>query len=106
MKLSQNEILFQIRQILSLVAPDARVWLYGSRARGEAREDSDWDILILMDKERVSNDDFDQVAFPLIDFGWTVGEIISPKIYTQTEWSKRYFTPFYKNVEQDGIRLQ
>ncbi|MCR4826365.1 MAG: nucleotidyltransferase domain-containing protein, partial [Bacteroidales bacterium] len=29
------------------VNPNAEVWLYGSRARGTAREDSDWDVLVL-----------------------------------------------------------
>ena len=29
----------------------SQVWLYGSRARGEAHKDSDWDVLILLDKD-------------------------------------------------------
>lgn len=31
------------------VEPDARVILYGSRARGEARRWSDWDLLVVVD---------------------------------------------------------
>ena len=33
------------------------------------------------------------------------GGQISPIIYTKNEWNKYSFTPFYKNVEQDGIVL-
>lgn len=79
--------------------------LYGSQARGDAREDSDWDILILVDKARVGNLDFDEVAFPLIELGWKLSVDINPLIYTFADWQKRYFTPFYKNVEQDAIDL-
>lgn len=32
---------------------DSRVWLYGSRARGEAHSHSDWDVLILVDKANI-----------------------------------------------------
>ena len=28
----------------------ASLWLYGSHARGTAHEDSDWDLLILLDE--------------------------------------------------------
>ena len=105
MKANKEEILNRIRMTLRTVAPDARVVLYGSRARGDAREDSDWDILILLDKERVKNEDFDEIAFPIIELGWSLGEIFSPRLYALKEWVKRSFTPFYKNVEQDGIVL-
>lgn len=105
MRMREEKILEQIRTTLRVVAPDAKAMLFGSRARGDAREDSDWDILILIDKERVGNEDFDKIAYPLIEFGWSVGEAINPKLYTMKEWLKRHFTPFYKNVEHDGIVL-
>lgn len=39
--------------------PD-QVWLFGSRARGEARESSDWDILIVVPDD-VEEDELDVV---------------------------------------------
>ena len=39
------------------------------------------------------------------ELGWSLGEIFSPRLYALKEWMKRSFTPFYKNVEQDGIVL-
>ena len=79
--------------------------LYGSRARNEATEDSDWDLLILLDKPKIENGDYDNVLYPFAALSWDVGEQISPIIYTKNEWNKYSFTPFYKNVEQDGIVL-
>lgn len=49
-----NEILQSIKGTLQTVIPvDGRVLLFGSQALGEVRADSDWDILILLNKERV-----------------------------------------------------
>lgn len=82
-----------------------RMLLFGSQARGDAHEDSDWDILILLDKEKIEFDDFDIVAYPFVEMGWKMGIAINPLLYTYSDWGKRKFTPFYKNVEQDGIEL-
>lgn len=42
------------------VAPTAkRVLLFGSRARGDEHEDSDWDVLVLLDKDRIRLEDKD-----------------------------------------------
>ncbi len=30
------------------------IYLFGSRARGDERPDSDWDVLVLVDREKVS----------------------------------------------------
>ena len=80
-------------------------FLFGSQARGDVHDESDWDILILLDKEKITSADFDTYAYPLIDLGWQFGEYFSTKLYTFTEWMKRKGTPFFKNVELDGIEL-
>lgn len=79
----------------------SHVWLYGSRARGTAKPDSDWDILVLLDKTAIDNDDFNKYSYPLIEYGWQFGEDISPQIYTLSEWNEMRITPYYQNVERD-----
>ena len=79
----------------------ARAILFGSRARGDARTDSDWDILILLDKDRVTSEDMDTISYPIREFGWEIDEMLNPIMYTNQEWEAKSFTPFYKNVEHD-----
>ena len=83
----------------------SRVILFGSQARGDANKESDWDILILMDKPQISNEDFDNCAYPLVELGWKNNEQVSPIMYTFSEWEKRRPTSFYHNVETEGIDL-
>ena len=78
--------------------------LYGSRARGDNRPDSDWDLLILLDKPKLSSQDYDY-AYPFREFGWDIGEEISPHIYTKKQWGEWTFLPYHKNVERDKIVL-
>lgn len=104
--MQRKEVIHSIREKAVQVVPSGtRVILFGSQARGDAHEGSDWDVLILMDKARVYNEDFDEVAFPFVELGWEIGEVINPLLYTFSDWQKRHFTPFYKNVEQEGIEL-
>lgn len=81
------------------------VILYGSRARGDMREDSDWDILVLLDKDKVSLDDIDNIGYPIRELGWEIGEDINPVLYTKNEWAGYKYTPFYKNVKEEGIKI-
>ncbi|MCS2893170.1 nucleotidyltransferase domain-containing protein [Parabacteroides faecis] len=103
MEKSKEYVLSKIKETLHQVAPDAKAILFGSRARNEARPDSDWDILILVDKPKLDTDDFDRISYPLYELGWKINEMISPILYTFKEWEKRSFTIFHKNVEEEGV---
>lgn len=87
------------------VPADGQIWLYGSRARGDAREDSDWDLLILLNKPKLEAKDYD-ITYPFRELGWDIGEEISPHIYTQRQWDEWTFLPYRKNVERDKYVLQ
>ncbi len=95
-----------IRKAKEILPSGSRLVLYGSRARGDFREDSDWDLHITIDgPEKLSWDLYDTYAWPFSDIGLLFDEIVSPRIYSHIGWRKRSFLPFYKNVEHDAIVL-
>ena len=101
-----KRVLESIRELLAqILPPNETAKLYGSQARGDARRDSDWDVLIVMDKDKLLPDDYDTIVYPLTKLGWELGVEINPVMYTKNEWEKSKMTPFYHNVEQDAIAL-
>ena len=99
-------VLESIREVAqNTLPPNGNLILYGSRARGDARKDSDWDLLVILDKNAIDSDDYDKVSYPYTELGWSLGEMIIPVLYTKKEWEASSFTPFYKNVVKEGIRI-
>ena len=104
--MSDASTLHTIQAMGKQILPEgSNLWLYGSRARGDNRPDSDWDLLVLVDKDKQQLQDFDAYAYPFVEMGWNSGAEINPMLYTRKEWQQRYFTPFYKNVERDKMVL-
>lgn len=107
MTVEEQRIIQKIRETGRKVIPEGgQVWLYGSHARGEARDDSDWDLLILLRQPSITTQDENDIAYPFVVEGWKNDAAVSPQIYTFDEWAARSFTPYYQNVEQDKIRIQ
>jgi predicted nucleotidyltransferase len=95
----------RIRKSVNALDPKAEILLYGSRARGDARPDSDWDLLILTDypvdltvEEKFRNQ--------LYDLELESGEAISVFVYSKHEWmTQQRVTPFFHNVTEEGVKL-
>jgi len=93
-----------IRKAMHHLFPDAEVWLFGSEARGDARPDSDVDLLILLDKEHISIEDEMQISDPLYKIELETGVSINPFILSKKLWGK-IITPFYENVMRERLAL-
>lgn len=76
----RTEIVDMIRSILHKVAPNAQIILYGSEAHGEARPDSDIDLLILVDEPQLTPEYEQEIIRPLYELEVKSGVIISPRL--------------------------
>lgn len=104
--MNDQQKITSIRNVVRRIAPPRSIAiLYGSRARGTARCDSDWDILWILDKDTLTQADYDAIGYPLVLLGCEMEAEINPILYTTTEWQNNQSTPFYENVISDGINL-
>ena len=102
-----NSIVYKFLQDLKRILGEklAKVIVYGSYARGDYRDNSDVDIMILVkmsDEEirTVKNDIYD-LAF---DVEMSTGIELSPVIKNEEQYEYWVDTlPFYRNVRDEGI---
>ena len=106
LKMDQNLIRDRIKKTIHEKDPQAEAYLFGSRARGDFRPDSDWDIIILVDANKITNEIEDKFRDDLYDIEIESGQIISTFIYPKDYWrSTLIYSPLYKNVNREGILL-
>lgn len=104
--MKRTAVVEQIKEILRRIAPTAQTIMYGSEARGEARADSDIDLLILVDGEKMTLAQEEEITLPLYELELKTGVTISPMVMLKKLWENRPFkTPFYINVMNEGIIL-
>ena len=104
--MNREKLLEQIRRAVREVEPGAEIILYGSRSRGDAIAESDWDFLVLVDGP-LSDDRTDRIRHRLYEVEWDSGEVISSIVRNREEWHSSIYQamPFHKRVQQEGIRL-
>lgn len=84
----------------------AQVILFGSKARGTDNVESDWDVLVLLDKPNVTFKDEQKIRHRLYDIELEIEEPISTFVYSLSDWNTRHsVTPLFKNVQAEGVVL-
>jgi uncharacterized protein len=102
----RDELLEQVKQTVHEIEPNAEIILYGSRARGDAHSESDWDFLILLDGA-VDDARTDAIRHRLYDIEWDCGEVLSTIVRSRQEWDTplHQMTPFSKVIREQGILI-
>lgn len=103
----RDNIINKIIRIANEKHPDSEIYLYGSQARGDAKNLSDWDLLILLNSKNVSFDIETKLMDEFYELELETGKIISPLIYSKSDWNKNHsFTPLYENIQKEGVKIK
>jgi type I restriction enzyme S subunit len=78
------------------------VYLFGSYARGEEREGSDLDVLIVLDRVADRFGDIEKTGYLVSDLSLEHGVTISRAFVSEGDWLLRQ-SPFLINVRGDAI---
>ena len=99
-------ILNKIKTGIKAIDPKAEIYLFGSRARGDNRNDSDWDILVLTNEKKITFDYESDLRDPILDIELETGEVISLLVYSKSDWiNKKSVSTLFMNVLKDGIKI-
>ena len=106
MQIPENHWLHRLKADIQQIEPSAQLILYGSRARGDYKSDSDWDLLLLTDKPRLSFDERMKINRSITLVELDLAQVVSLQIFNRQKWENRvYVSPFFENVEKDGILI-
>lgn len=102
----EKNILIRCSSVIKSIDPSAEIILYGSRARGDAEPESDYDLLILTDGE-VTLEREDIFRMQLFPIELETGAVLTVILTSRKDWSSSLYAamPLYQNIKRDGVVL-
>ena len=102
---AEDPVLIRFRAALDALYGERieRVVLFGSRARGDAREDSDYDVAVFLKDLTDRWPELDRLADLSTDILDQTGEFIHAMPYRAGSYNER--TPLMHEVRADGVDL-
>ena len=102
--MNQNELISRVKGTVRSIDPMAKVILFGSRARGDDHQSSDWDFLILVSQEATEQYK-GLIRDSLIDTELEAEQVISTVIYSKDQWPNYQVTPLFQNIAKEGFEV-
>lgn len=92
------------RKVRAALGPRVRdIILFGSRARGDHKEWSDYDVLVIVDKrDREIVKEIRKKAVEILD---EHDRLIGNIVYDTEEWERKKRYPFGMNIQREGVRM-
>ena len=91
------------RRLIEELGQPVKVIMYGSQARGDARSNSDIDLLVVL--PTVNSNIRGLVSDIAWELGFETGRFISTTPTTKEKMKRYAFLPFYQNVKREGVRV-
>jgi predicted nucleotidyltransferase len=102
--MTMDQLKYQIKKSIKNIDPNANIYLFGSKARGDDSQTSDWDFLILTSIE-ATEETKKRIRASLIDAELESEQVISTIIHSKASWDNYQNTYLFKNIKKDGIEI-
>ncbi|MCS6950018.1 MAG: nucleotidyltransferase domain-containing protein [bacterium] len=104
---AEKRWLTSVRDIVLRYAPDAKLILYGSAARGTRTAESDYDVVILTSRSLRPKIQ-EELRGAIYEVELQCNVVLSVLFLTHADWDRLRSLqhPFWKNITQDGIEIE
>jgi predicted nucleotidyltransferase len=105
MALSDRQTALELKRRVAALVPIVQFCVFGSRARGDAAEDSDLDVFLVVD--RIDTDLREKISEAAWEVGFENDTVLSTFVVTieQLEHGPLGVSPIVRRIEEEGIRL-
>jgi predicted nucleotidyltransferase len=97
------QIVTEFKENVGAVFPEAEIYFYGSRVMQTHKEDSDYDVLVLLEEIDPA------IREKIYDIAWEISfkydVLISPVLAEKEEFSRLTASPFFINVKHTGMLI-
>lgn len=102
--IERQKIISAVKNQILSIDPNAKIFLFGSRARNDFRKDSDWDFLILTQK-KITRTLKNKISDLLFEIEIETGQVLTSIVQNPKAWNKYSNSPGFRNIVKDSIAI-
>lgn len=106
MKTAERKLLGDLKRLITSLIPEAEIWLYGSRARGNPDAFSDFDLIVVTEKPISAQAD-EKLQDAIYDFELDRQVVLSVMFFDRAQWNAplTLAMPFRQRVQEEAVAL-